>query len=780
MALSLDDLSRERAFLNEAVRRHRASVSLWPRGAPAEQATGPKPLVGVTTTITCQESLASSLAPEDAAAGSSAMLEFARHALEHPDLWTSDGGGYVYCRVRGLGGLLRSIPEPAKSLPERSGVVVTLLEQAWRPDGRIAGSFGLNEFVPSREGADASPGIAHFTDGVYPANAYLTYWGLLALEHLPADWRPGWYTAARTAAIDWLEKALALQVTYHYHRSAYADPQQLAWAICGVVRYSNPAQVGRFASPLHDLLTAGLRAFFKQQHPVRFDWDRGQQLFHFPTAGNAYSFVYETLGELIGLASDPALSTSAALRVALKPYETNLIASAHAVWQAAAAVAQGDGLEWSSGHHPNRDLREPWATASVFRFLQELRRLVAHWTRDSAMALLRARKPQGDLKDLRDRGGTWYLNGSAPAGTQLSMYFVHPINKFANEAPSPRSDDPDVPALPDEVSRGAMLFGPPGTGKTTLAEAVAGALGWDFVEVTPALFLDAGVEMVSSRADSIFRAMMELDHCVILLDEIDELVRDRDAAAEPIERFFTTTMLPRLAGLWKSRRVVFFANTNGIADVDPAIRRSQRFDAAILVMPPGPKVKQKQIAEALQLDVEIDAVAISQTIAKSKGASDDERGYAALALLRYDQIPAFCVSYRRLDAGGWTQAAVAAAIRPFAKELAQSDWGDRLFDDEKIDFTVVEQQARFERRDPSRARLLVDATDPTNYIEVLPGVEDLHAWAESQGLEIEPSGEVRHLADGAVEPGDADAPPGGGDLRQGGVLTEPSGGPDQA
>src|SRR5262249_43420206 len=151
--------------------------------------------------------------------------------------------------------------------------------------------------------------------------------------------------------------------------------------------------------------------------------------------------------------------------------------------------------------------------------------------------------------------------------------------------------DPDLPVIPGEGATSAILFGPPGTGKTTLVEALAGALDWPFIEITPAQFLDRGVEMVSARADEIFRHVMELNRCVVLLDEIDELIQSRTPTAEPVERFFTTTMLPRLANLWKAKRILFFVNTNDIIHVDPAIRRSQRFDAAVFVLPPGYRTK---------------------------------------------------------------------------------------------------------------------------------------------------------------------------------------------
>jgi SpoVK/Ycf46/Vps4 family AAA+-type ATPase len=196
-----------------------------------------------------------------------------------------------------------------------------------------------------------------------------------------------------------------------------------------------------------------------------------------------------------------------------------------------------------------------------------------------ALDALVARTPSKTLADLADRGATWDV-GRGGAGVQLASSFVHPIRHREESTPSigRPSYDPDRYVVAEDAARSAILYGPPGTSKTALVESVAGALNWPFIEITPAQFLDQGVDRVSARADEIFRTVMELDHCVVLLDEIDQLIQRRDGQAESLDRFFTTTMLPRLARLWELRKVLFFVNTNGIERVDPAIRRSQRFE----------------------------------------------------------------------------------------------------------------------------------------------------------------------------------------------------------
>jgi hypothetical protein len=128
---------------------------------------------------------------------------------------------------------------------------------------------------------------------------------------------------------------------------------------------------------------------------------------------------------------------------------------------------------------------------------------------------------------------------------------------------------------------------------------LAAAIGWNYVEVHANHFVADGMDKIHSKADEIFRRLMELDHTVVLFDEIDELVREREEGKEAFGRFLTTSMLPKLAELWEQRRTLYFVATNHIKYFDRAITRSQRFDALILVAPSSFEAKVEELGRLL-------------------------------------------------------------------------------------------------------------------------------------------------------------------------------------
>jgi len=145
-----------------------------------------------------------------------------------------------------------------------------------------------------------------------------------------------------------------------------------------------------------------------------------------------------------------------------------------------------------------------------------------------------------------------------------------------------------------ESPRSAMvLYGPPGTSKSTLAEAIARELGWSMVTITPSDFVKEGIEQSEAAARSLFKELSVLREVVVLFDEIDEILRDRqDQEAQSgiaMLRFLIPGMLPKLQSLkqyGEKKRLIFIVATNYQDHLDTAITRTGRIDESFILAPP--------------------------------------------------------------------------------------------------------------------------------------------------------------------------------------------------
>ncbi|MGH9083229.1 MAG: GNAT family N-acetyltransferase, partial [Acidimicrobiales bacterium] len=125
-----------------------------------------------------------------------------------------------------------------------------------------------------------------------------------------------------------------------------------------------------------------------------------------------------------------------------------------------------------------------------------------------------------------------------------------------------------------------LLFGPPGTGKTSFARAIASRLSWAFVELHPSL-LGNGVEGAASLREALDQ-LDKVDRLVCFIDEADELASDR--AGRPENQAMVNELLKSIPSFRaRPERLVVMA-TNSIAAIDPAMLRPGRFD---LIIPVG-------------------------------------------------------------------------------------------------------------------------------------------------------------------------------------------------
>jgi hypothetical protein len=673
--MEFDELRDERLTLNNEVLQHLPSLNRfrpgelpWFKLVPEEPSGGSDPgtVRHLSTSASCIESM-HDLAPQLQNAEQVADLEkltgdFAEGALRRSD-WQSDEAAFVYSRVRTLPIILALAP--AEALKGYESAIAEHVSYAWAQlDPREPSAQGIAERArENAEGKKKSKGHTAKSKSIdalggdrqqYPPNAFHTYWALRLLANYqekrdvlglpPLTKIIKNFEIKKAVALLWCNRTLGAQTSLLEGKAVRVDAQQLAWSL--LADYENYLYTSDAAGPTRsvaerrELYESGLSAFFAAQDEHSGAWPLYEPLFHYPGAGNAYCYSFETLAELIR----PALRPEGyLLRELLADYLPHLVRARKYATRNRIRLGNG-AVGWCSGHHPHRREAEGWATASVFSFMEGLRRLIGFWTNDSARNVLGARKTKfADTKSaaevVSDRGRTWTSSGHRfTVAQQLAGLYLNPMRASTED---PSIIDPDAPLIENSDARSAILYGPPGTGKTTLVEGLAGAIGWDFLEISAAAFVNKGIDQVPARAEEIFTQLMEVDHAVVLFDEVDELIRERGDGTEALGRFLTTSMLPKLAKLWSQRKVIFFVATNSITMADPAIRRSQRFDASIFVAPPSFAKKSQyldlELGSYSSLPVELEYGAVEKALTDTGGKTGEEFGY--FALLRWDQIP---------------------------------------------------------------------------------------------------------------------------------------------
>lgn len=166
-----------------------------------------------------------------------------------------------------------------------------------------------------------------------------------------------------------------------------------------------------------------------------------------------------------------------------------------------------------------------------------------------------------------------------------------------------------------KIPKGVLLYGPPGTGKTLLAKAVAGEAGVPFFSISGSDFVEMFVGVGASRVRDLFEQAKKSAPCIVFIDEIDAVGRQRGAGlgGGHDEREQTLNqLLVEMDGFGANEGIIMIAATNRPDILDPALLRPGRFDRQIVVDRPDIKgrqeilkvhVKGKPISQEVELDV---------------------------------------------------------------------------------------------------------------------------------------------------------------------------------
>ncbi|TWV25596.1 GNAT family N-acetyltransferase [Streptomyces misionensis] len=151
------------------------------------------------------------------------------------------------------------------------------------------------------------------------------------------------------------------------------------------------------------------------------------------------------------------------------------------------------------------------------------------------------------------------------------------------------------PALADRYGvvppKSVILFGPPGTGKTSFAKAVASRLGWPFVELFPSRLAADTSEGLATALREAFADLAELDSVVLFIDEVEEIAAVRSGKAVDPGHGVTNELLKLIPVFREPDARLLVCATNSVRSLDPAFLRPGRFDYVIPIGPPDPTAR---------------------------------------------------------------------------------------------------------------------------------------------------------------------------------------------
>ena len=175
------------------------------------------------------------------------------------------------------------------------------------------------------------------------------------------------------------------------------------------------------------------------------------------------------------------------------------------------------------------------------------------------------------------------------------------------------------------MPKGILLVGPPGTGKTMLAKAVAGEANVPFFSMSGSEFVEMFVGMGASKVRDLFKQAKEKAPCIVFIDEIDAIGKKRDGQLGGNDEREQTLnqLLTEMDGFEENTGVIILAATNRPESLDPALTRPGRFDRRIPVELPDLKGREdilKVHAKKIKVAQEVDWNKIARMASGASGA----------------------------------------------------------------------------------------------------------------------------------------------------------------
>jgi AAA+ superfamily predicted ATPase len=162
-----------------------------------------------------------------------------------------------------------------------------------------------------------------------------------------------------------------------------------------------------------------------------------------------------------------------------------------------------------------------------------------------------------------------------------------------------------------EQPKAIVLFGPPGTGKTTFAKGIASRLGWPFIEIQPSEIGAEGADRQAKLLADTFDRLLELPEAVVFVDEVEDIasIRHEERRVSPN---ITNEFLKQIPRMRESPHHLLVCATNSVGMLDPAFLRPGRFDYVLPVGPPNDEARAsiwaRYVDEITDETVEVDVL----------------------------------------------------------------------------------------------------------------------------------------------------------------------------
>ena len=175
------------------------------------------------------------------------------------------------------------------------------------------------------------------------------------------------------------------------------------------------------------------------------------------------------------------------------------------------------------------------------------------------------------------------------------------------------------------MPKGILLVGPPGTGKTMLAKAVAGEASVPFFSMSGSEFVEMFVGMGASKVRDLFKQAKEKSPCIVFIDEIDAIGKKRDGQIGGNDEREQTLnqLLTEMDGFEGNNGVIILAATNRPESLDPALTRPGRFDRRVPVELPDLKGREEILkvhAKKIKVAEDVDFLQVARMASGASGA----------------------------------------------------------------------------------------------------------------------------------------------------------------